>query len=519
MRSSDRNMSDHAVELFAKAMSFYENGHTAKAIQTFTKIQDNLRAKINVCILYDLLGDPMKLKNALPSTTAVTAEDYREWYNLGFLFHKINEFDNAIYCLERCLSIQPDFIPALIKKGYCLEGTEPHRLEEAIECFESILCLGTEAVRREYGEIYHGLGHFLAECGRVDDGIGYMWKAIVEDVGYLPCYGTLHSEAKRYSQALDIFTSAFSEEGLEKIYRNALQKAEIRRRHNMVQEKKALQNEIIFYRGEAYCGLGDFQRATADFRTFAEYCKRSKNHDGIAHAQLYIAKAFLKQANLLLVTTQELRGHLESLNKHTFSLYANRYIHRDWEKTVKMIEAQLKLKELLMTPQLDDFDQVSGVASALLDACGETPLPVSLLSASVETPPFVHEAICLKPLLQSDGHTEERPEGDFPLLVVHVPKQLPTEFINVIYDRIEVSTIFLLSEASEMDLTAAIGKRGEDVLVFTDPGELCAAVLLVAAYERMKRDLLETVFLFGLTPTTEAPSFSAQTGVLPLLSF
>jgi len=503
-------MSVNEEEMYAKGISLSDEGLFDESIETFRSIHSNLRAKINICLIYDLKKDCDRLKKELPKPSEVDSEDYKVWYHLGFLFHKINEFDNAIYCLDRCLGIKPNFIPALIKKGYSLEGAEPHRLEEAINCFKYVLNLDTEDVKKELGEIYHGLGHFLAESNKTKEGIDYMKKAIIEDVGYLPCYGTLHSEAKKYSQALDIFNDAFTVEGVNRIYGNSLNKNEIRRRQKIIEEKKDLKNEIVFYRGEAYCGLGNFPKAIEDFRTFANYCIETNNHDGLAHAQLYIVKSFLKQANVLLLRPEELEERLKLLEKHKCSLYANRYIHRDWEKTIRILTGLLKLSKFLSKAKIETVEEITNVANSLINVFSDEKLEVMFISDKSKNPPFEHDFINFKSM-QDMNHLS--------FILIQLKESLPTDILSILYRNISDCSIFILCENPNIDLVSILGKKTDNILMFSDVTEIKGALLLIGAYEKIKRDLLETVFLFGLTPTTEAPSFSAQTGVLPLLPY
>lgn len=512
-------MSLNAEKIFNNGLSLYKERQFDEAIESFTKIGSNLRAKINICIIYDTKRDCFKLKDKLPNPFKKKSADYKIWYYLGFLYHKINEFGKAIYSLDKCLEIEPNFIPALIKKGYSLEGTEPHRLEEAINCFQYILNLNTEDVKKELGEIYHGLGHFLAENNKTKEGIEFMKKAIIEDIGYLPCYGTLHSEAKKYSQTEAIFNDALTTEGLARIYGDSLNTNEIKRRLKIINEKKELKNEIIFYRGEAYCGLGNFKKAIEDFQTFSDYCKETDNKDGLAHAQLYIVKSFLKQANILLLKPKDFEDRLKTLEKYDFSLYANRYIHRDREKTIKILKALLKLSNFFTKDKIKVPEDVSVVTNSLSNVFNAEKLDVLFISDNSKTPPFKHDFINFHPFQKSKTVENNLEFKQSSLIFIHLRKSLSTDILNIIYKYLSNYSIFVLLENPNIDLTSIFGKKANDILIFSKVEEIKLALVLIGAYEKIKYDLLETVFLFGLTPTTEAPSFSAQTGVLPLLLF
>lgn len=508
-------MSREEKDIFEEGLTLLEKKLYNDALEKFKQIEANIRAKLNICIIHDTKRNSINLKKELPDPTQIESTDYKIWYYLGFLFHKINDFDNAIYCFDKCLELNKDFIHALIKKGYSLEGTEPHRLDEAIECFKYILTIDSEEVRGELGEIYHGLGHYLTESNKPKEGIEYMKRAMIEDVGYITCFGTCHSEQKKYSQALEIFNDALTLEGLKRIYTNSLTDYEIQQRHQIIQENKDLRNEIIFYRGEAYCGLGNFVKAIEDFQHFTSYCRRTNNKDGLAHAQLYIAKSFLKQSNILLLEPRDIKEHLETLKDSPFSLYANRYIHEDWKKTVKILEGLLKLK-LLLSNAKTTTDEIMDVANYLISIFPNEKLNYIFISDKTKTPPIKHD--CLNMYSKRNLNKSENIK-DLSFILVELTNELSTEILSILFKYISFYPIFILNQNMNIDLSYYIGSRVNDTLIFSDIMSLECAVLLIGAYEKIKYDLLETVFLFGLTPTTEAPSFSAQTGVLDILPY
>lgn len=508
-------MSAQEKSIFDEGLSLLQKNLYDDAIEKFQQIGSNIRATLNICIIYDTRRDSINLKKELPKPTQVASDDYKIWYYLGFLFHKINEFNNAIYCFDKCLELNNDFIPALIKKGYSLEGTEPHRLDEAIECFRHILTIDSEEVRGELGEIYHGLGHFLTESNKPNEGIEYMSKAMIEDVGYITCFGTCHSEQKKYSQALEIFNDALTLEGLKRIYGNSLSDYEIQQRHQIIQENADLRNEIVFYRGEAFCGLGNFSKAIEDFQHFATYCKKANNKDGLAHAQLYTVKSFLKQSNILLIEPAEIEDYLRTLEESSFSLYANRYIHKDWERTIGILKGLLKLKLLLSNTRTTSAEVIRA-ANYLIEIFPDEKLNYVFISDKPRSTPLTHKSLNLHS--KWDFNKSDSIEN-LSFILIDLSDELSTDILSILFKYISVYPIFILNQNLNIDLSSYLGSRVNDILIFSDIPELECAALLIGAYEKIKYDLLETIFLFGLTPTTEAPSFSAQTGVLDILSY
>lgn len=501
-------------DIFKEGLSLLEKKLYNNALEKFKQIESNIRAKLNICIIHDIKRDGINLKKELPDPTQIESADYKIWYSLGLLFHKINDFDNAIYCFDKCLELNKNFIHALIKKGYSLEGTEPHKLDKAIECFKYILNIDSEEVIGELGEIYHGLGHFLTESNKPKEGIEYMKKAMIEDVGYITCFGTCHSEQKKYSQALEIFNDALTLEGLKRIYTDSsLSDYEIQQRHQIVQENKDLRNEIIFYRGEAYCGLGNFAKAIEDFQHFTSYCRKTNNKNGLAHAQLYIAKSFLKQSNILLIEPKDIKEHLEILKNSPFSLYANRYIHEDWKKTVKILEGLLKLKLLLLNAETTT-DEIMDVTNYLISIFPNEKFNYIFISDKTKTSPIKHDSLNMYSKWNLNKIENIK---DLSFILVELTNELSTEILSILFQYSSFYPIFVLNQNMNIDLSSSIGSRVNDILIFSDIPSLECTVLLIGAYEKIKYDLLETVFLFGLTPTTEAPSFSAQTGVLDVL--
>jgi hypothetical protein len=184
-----------------------------------------------------------------------------------------------------------------------------------------------------------------------------------------------------------------------------------------------------------------------------------------------------------------------------------------------MLAAQLCLRELLLRTEVELLDEVVGVADSLLTACADEPLDIPFVSESPTPGPFEHKAIRLIPLTAAELVEEEYDLDQWPLILIQLHEQVPTEVIAVIYKYVDTSSIFVLCDADTIDLGRVLGKRADALLSFSAVDELMSAMLVVGAYETMKKDLVETVFLFGLTPTNEAPSFSAQTGVLSLLPY
>jgi tetratricopeptide (TPR) repeat protein len=453
--------------------------------------------------LFDELPDPEKVKT----------EDVKVWYYLGFLLHKINRFNDAIICFNQCLKFKENFVPALIKKGYSLEGAEPNRLEEAIECFKYLLELDTEEVRAEIGEIYHGLGHFYTELNKPIEGLSWMRKAMVEDIGYITCYGTCHSEQNKYAQARDIFSNALTLDGLRKILGDDLNDLELRQRHSAINNNKELLNELLFYNGEAYCGIGHYAKAIEYFRNFAKHCEQSQNYDGLAHAHLYIVKANLKKYDLMLLGAEQLKDYLNVLKKHRFSLFANRYIHKDHEKTIMVVERLLSLKGLLQKKSVT-VDEVLQVAEYLINM-----LPTNTIYYQ-----YVTDIEGDSPLENKFFEQLEMKENLDELLIpsftfIRIQKQVTEKIFSAILQHDSKNPLFILNENVDIDLSVILGSKINEIQEFQKYEELECTALLISAYEIIKNDLLETVFLFGLTPTTEAPSFSAQTGVLDYLPY
>lgn len=504
----------NSEEIFDSAFKFIECKNFNKALSEFQRLDKDIRAKLNICIIYDIIREGENLISNLPDPSSVDSKDLTVWYSLGLLFHKINEFDNAIICFDQCLKIKPEYIPALIKKGYSLEAAEPHRLEEAIKCFTYILNINSEEVEIDFGEIYHGLGHFYTELGKAREGMSYMRKAMIEDVNYITCYGTCYSEQKKYSQALDIFKNALTREGLKQIYGNDLPVSEISRRYNFVQENEELKNELMFYQGEAYWGIGDYEKAIECFERFKRYCLATQNHDGLAHACLYTTKATLKISNILLTEQNELEDLQKRLTDNNFSVFANKYIRNDHSKTISIINKLLLLKHLLNDYQASP-KKISDAANELLSLCNDKTILYHFFSDINTNISFKSSYLCEASFEEMNVFHISSPR--FVICEVHGP--LKSTVVQAFFHYLGKLPLVVLKRNSEIDLFEYLGAKVHDLLIFETIEDLESVLLLIGAYEKIKNNLLETVFLFGLTPNTAAPSFSAQTGVLEFLKY
>ena len=65
--------------------------------------------------------------------------NYKAWADKGFLLKQMGEYDSALMCLSRAISLKDDFIPPLYNKGVLLGLLG--RFEEAVETYGEVLKL------------------------------------------------------------------------------------------------------------------------------------------------------------------------------------------------------------------------------------------------------------------------------------------------------------------------------------------------------------------------------------------
>ena len=185
-------------------------------------------------------------------------------------------------------------------------------------------------------EIHHGLGHFYNERAVFGDSKdtkknppkdlvtarAQMWWAMQKrPADFASCYGSLFHEYEDYDSALTIFEDAEHDENLTK--------------------DPELAHELQFYIAQTETLMN--KNADEKFKSFEEYCKEVFNFDGIIHARIFQARAYLRTIPFSAKrpsrkkTKDEILSHYERLTEYSLSNYASESIRNEYEKTRFML--------------------------------------------------------------------------------------------------------------------------------------------------------------------------------------
>ena len=112
---------------------------------------------------------------------------YHPYYDLGMVYLKQNEFDEAIRCFEQAIQLHPDQIRAyyglgnaLIRKGDVKKGAEQIRNYQALKPYLNMVSQLEIAVRRTPNnpERWYQLGRLHAQYGRFEKAIIPLQRSI-----------------------------------------------------------------------------------------------------------------------------------------------------------------------------------------------------------------------------------------------------------------------------------------------------------------------------------------------------
>ncbi|MEI7845114.1 MAG: methyltransferase domain-containing protein [Chloroflexota bacterium] len=331
--------------------------------------------KVNLCILYDQLATyyrpkdylhkiiAQKLKIHLATPETLKSENFIIWFTLGRLHLKLTQFEKAVDCFKKAITIDQNSFQSLVRLGYSYEGLA--KFDEAILAARDAERIADNSAlpEVEIADLYHALGHFYvgrSHIGHEDDpvqsdvqiGEQYMEKACAtgqDGYGYLSCLGGIYTETKRYSDAIRTFERAMGDE--------------------KVRKSVALYNELHFYRGEAYMMMGSnpyidyYSKALADFEHVEQYAKVTENWDALAHVILYKVRAELKRQDVGKLTQAEIERFLVDLYEHEPSLFVVESFRRDRLRLISILRAFSMLKYCL-----DENISIASYNSGLYEA-------------------------------------------------------------------------------------------------------------------------------------------------------
>lgn len=490
-----------------EAQRLYKKGDFPQALSIIGDLKKDIYADINKCILFDRLGWDEKLAlelaNIMKNPEINQCDDYRIWDSLAFLNYKIQKFEDAILCMARILETETPLeleIQTFIRKSYCLEAQ--YKFDEAIEILEKVIKYNVikynpSALHPFKSDIFHGLGHFYNERGNLKKTLSdiriaeqYMKNAADLDPKYYPCLGTIHSENKKYQKALSVFNEAL---GINEIKNN-----------------DHIYNEILFYKADALGWLGEYSEADKLFDKFEEYCEKYGNRDGKAHCLVSKLETTLRGRSIFDITEGELSSWLELLDINKPSLYANKAIHEEWKKLKYLLEGIYKLKCFFQ--ENNDTINISDISRCFNKAVEIMESNVSLLTLTDKPNETknLKEYNSLKIISEHPSDFEIKLLAKDDVWIVLLFESCPGRYIAWIAERAKEKTIILyFNETVESQIPPEIKTK---TFVLNDINEAVSIAYTLSLYDFLRKDLIKPFFLFGMTPTTQAPSFSSQTG-------
>lgn len=496
--------------IFDKAAKHFKDLEYEESLKCFQGIVEhgNIYVLINICVVLDWLSRDDELAKNLYKVMKWLknndCRDYRIWWIAAFLNHKIQRFKNAIFCINKLIGLDiPDElkINALIHKGYCYEAL--YKFDNAIKLFHKILDESTPFMSAKLITVYHGLGHFYNERGNLKGSVSdirraeqYMKKAAELNHTYYTCLGTIHSENKNYHRAIIIFD-------------DALRKSDI---HN----DDHIRNEILFYKAEALSWIGEYSEAYRLFQKFEKYCEKYNNRDGKAHCVIFTVETKLREQSIFELKLDELKSWITLLQENKPSFYANRAIHDEWQKLKCLLNGLYDLKKFLEGSKKikDIFDDVvlnlQKALNSKIELIVVTDQPDNLYK-KLYRELIKNVLFSLKIIDEEASEDELRLIEENDVILALFFKSIPSRIIVWLSRKMEKGSIILWNSLPKINIPPEIE---ENIFVCNDLQYAMRISTLLLVYDEVRKNLIKPVYLFGLAPTLQAPSYSSQTGLI-----
>lgn len=136
--------------------------------------------------------------HSLKKAIALKPDDAEAYSNLGILFQKDGQLEEAITAFTRVLDIQPDYVDTHYNTGLCLQ--ELGRQEEAIASFRKALI-----IKPDYAAALHNIAIINQEQGKLAEAIVHYNKALALNPNYIEAHynvGVLHQEKGELAEAV-----------------------------------------------------------------------------------------------------------------------------------------------------------------------------------------------------------------------------------------------------------------------------------------------------------------------------
>jgi tetratricopeptide (TPR) repeat protein len=454
-------------------------------------------------VMHDRQREPTRAKVALGRLGDRNDYDWPSIKALVGLSHKINMHERCIQWVDSFVSKSEGgpalLVDLLIKKAYSLE--QMGRFEEAIEHFEYLLQRHVHELTSGalLAEVYHGLGHCHTELG-IRDSICYhlregrrlMASAVSQAPRYFSCLGTIHSEARDYKTAIRILQFA--------------------RSHAPIRSDKHLLGEIIFYLGDAMSWSSMDAEAEELFDQFRKYAERHDNTDALCHCNYYDAILNLRTRSVRDLERGEILRLKSRLREHAPSEYMPTSFRSAWQQMKAILEFLLSIRELYNKPR--DFLRGKNKLLQMAEQAREADVTgqVGLLRVSGSGGVRPIEFVQFKNLAD--------PEIGCDLSVLDELDRLPVVIadgtsrglvVELSYARRGVDTV-VFEHRQDGDGPVQCEFSAERIVTRGEREVIYSLGAVLALLDQVRQRVAQPVFLFGMVPTIEAPTFGIRAG-------
>lgn len=224
-----------------------------------------------------------------------TGLDVIGWLNKGNIYFASKDYNQAINCYERAISVNQNYAEAHYRKGNALRLLDQGL--EAINCYNSSL-----KIKPNYPEVLNNKGSVLKVLGRFDEALE-CFKLAPDHPRALYNAGTVYDDLGQHQNAIDAFKKAF-----EKSYNKAfysyvyshINEGSIEFLNKAIQllatnPKILTNNEVLYLKGLVNIEKNDYREA----EYLADQMLKNISNDHMAYelkARMYCNKGDMNQA-------------------------------------------------------------------------------------------------------------------------------------------------------------------------------------------------------------------------------
>ena len=369
--------SERAHALYRQALERYESN-----------ADTHPEAQLNKAVALYRMKDAKALNDCLPHIPSLDSQRHDLWLTYGYLYVFLGRFQEALICANTALESASADLHARLLKGLSLEGLQQYNA--AAQLLEAML---SETLPFEIElEVNHILAHVLTERrqeGDIPRADAYMRRAVELDSDYVICLGVIHSETRRYNQAVAIFDEALS--------------------NSRILMQPALYVELRFYRGEAYWGLQEYEKARDDFEVYEKYHLEHRNIDNVVFSRCHLVKLHLKSTRLSELAASSIAGLERVLAEYEPSLFASTTLHTEWHRLRSILHVYASMRDILDASDVDAhrLTRLLNALEEIYDSdCGSPPAQcanLTILGDDLTIPSCISSLVRVQQVFESEG--------------------------------------------------------------------------------------------------------------------